>query len=368
MRVALVIDKYMIGGGLINLYRLVKELPNIEFGFFAKDGEGKLLFKDVKNIKLFNNYGYNNILNFEPDVIHFNHLKPLVKFLLYDEIYKKNKATLLFTAHGLHIHKYEFSKRKLDKLKFYVRFIIEKIVYSKIYTVVAVSKDDQNWLVLNYKLKNVVYIPNGIDCRTFFINKKEEFSELGKNLNNINLLKDKFIFFTIARFDFQKGYDTLVKAIHIVNKKLPSDVIFVFLGDGPEKGKILRMIKKYSLDNRIILINEEINNDFLWNSGHIFVLPSRWEGLPTVILEAGCYRKLVIASSTYGNRELIHHNKTGILFSVEDFNSLARMLLKAYKDYSRLSKLGNFLHNHVKLEYTIERMVKEYEHLYMQSV
>ena len=361
MKVALVIDKYMIGGGLINLYRLVKGLPDIEFGLFAKDGKGKKIFEDIRNVRLFNNNSYNDILNFKPDIIHFNHLKPLVNFLVNDRIYRKSITSLLFTAHGLHIHKYEFSKKKLDKLKFYLRFIIEKHTYNKVSKVIAVSKEDKNWLISNYKLKNVTYIPNGIDCESFSRNYIAD-SDI------INLLKDKFIFFTIARFDFQKGYDTLVKAIRIIDKKLPPDVIFVFLGDGPEKGRILGMIKSYNLNNRITVLNEKIDNNFLWKLGKVFVLPSRWEGLPTVILEAGCSRKLVIASSTYGNTELIHHDKTGLLFPVEDFNSLADMILKAYKNYDKFMKFGNYLHKLVKSEYTIKRMVKEYESIYMQFV
>ena len=363
MKIALVINNYMIGGGLINLYRLVKALPNIEFALFAKEGKGKFLFRDIKNIKLFNNYNYKNILNFKPDIVHFNDLKSLINFLFYDGVYKKNTVPLLFTAHGLHIHKYEFSKKLLDKFKFYMRFLIEKFAYSKVSKVIAVSKEDQNWLITNYKLKNVVYIPNGIDCKEVFLANKTKLDE-----KYINKLKNKFIFFTIARLHFQKGYDILVKAIHIANKKLPSNIVFVFLGGGPDKEKILKMIKKYELDNRIVLINERVSNSFLWNLGHVFILPSRWEGLPTVVLEAGCYKKLVIASSTYGIRELIQHNKNGLLFPVEDENALAETILKAYKDFNKLSKLGNNLHKLVISEYTIEKMAKKYENLYMQLV
>jgi len=126
--------------------------------------------------------------------------------------FAKYNIPIIFTAHGLHIHKYEFSKSLKKRLKYFLRFNLEKNVLKKIDRVIAVSKEDTIFLQEKYKLKNVTYLTNGIDFSEINIANKSKV-ELRED---INLCLDHFLFVTVARFDFQKGYDVLIRAIYLL--------------------------------------------------------------------------------------------------------------------------------------------------------
>ncbi len=354
MRIALVIDNFNLGGGIIFLYRLVKELPEINFGVFGKKGKYTKIFKELKNVKIVDSgFSPNYIADFSPDVVHINHLKPLISW--FSSLHRQ-KTPVIFTAHGLHVHKYEFKKGTSTKIKYFLRQNLEKILFHRVDKVVAVSKADKEYLERYYRLSNVVYLPNGIDPKSLLKNRKEK--------KKLQFVDNFFIFLTIARFDFQKGYDVLIEAISLVNHHLPKDVRFILVGGGPLFIKMKNIVKRKGLEGRIIFAGEIVNSHSLWANAHVFVLPSRWEGLPTVILEAGIYKKPVIASATYGNTELVNHGKTGLLFPNENAYALGNLILEATRNYNQLIKMGENLHKEVMKNYHIKNCVSRYKRLY----
>jgi glycosyltransferase involved in cell wall biosynthesis len=359
MKIALVIDSFSVGGGIINLSRLAKGMPDVEFGIFARKGKHVQLFKELENVTVFDKgYTPNYIASFKPDLVHINHLKPLLGWFGRTS---PQPIPVIFTAHGLHVHKYEFQNGILSKMKLVLRKNLEKFLFKKCSNIVAVSKADKKYLENHYGLTNVVYLPNGIDPEIISGSTKRES-------NFVNFSKNSFVFLTIARFDFQKGYDILIEAISLVNNSLPENVCFVLVGGGPLIDEIKSRVKQRGLERRVIFMGEKVNNHHLWTSAHAFILPSRWEGLPTVILEAGLYKKPVIASATYGNTELIEHGKTGLLFPNEDVAGLEKRILEAINNYKPFLKMGENLYHLVTQDYNIEKMISRYRQLYESCV
>ena len=114
LRVALVIDSFSMGGGIINLFRLVERLSDIEFGIFAKSGSCTSFFRELKNVIVFDKgYSPDYIVSFRPDVVHFNHLKPLLAWYCR---FRYSPLPVIFTARGLHVHKYEYQNGILPKI------------------------------------------------------------------------------------------------------------------------------------------------------------------------------------------------------------------------------------------------------------
>ena len=363
MRVAYVLDKYMIGGGLYFIYRLASKAKDIEFGVFAKNGNNKLVdeLKKMGNVKVFSEgYGLAYILsNFQPDVIHVNHLKPLFAILAL----KKPKIPVIYTARGLHVRKYRFMGGIANEIRYNLRKMLEKYLFAKSDVVVAVSLSDCSFLKNNYGLKNCTYIPNGIEIENPDSIDKYSVRE------ELNLPRDKFLVVTVARFDFQKGYDVLVEGIKGVEDiARQKGVIFVLVGGGVEEERIKKKVKDLGIEDLFIFTGEVPNGKDYIKAADIFLLTSRWEGLPTVVIEAGMLKKPVIASLAPGTVDIVKHEETGVGFENENPQALSEALESVLKGKYDLNKLAQNLHRMVMQNFTVELTMKRYLNLYKKVI
>lgn len=104
-----------------------------------------------------------------------------------------------------------------------------------------------------------------------------------KSLEKSNMEKMQFL--AAGRFTEQKGFDLLIDSFNIFSKQ-NSTWKLVIVGEGKDKQKIKEKIKSYNLEERIVL--EEFSNDikqYFLNSS-VLLLPSRWEGMPMIVLES----------------------------------------------------------------------------------
>ena len=97
--------------------------------------------------------------------------------------------------------------------------------------------------------------------------------------------------------------------------------------------------------------------------GRILIAPSRWEGLPFLLLEAGLQQKPVIASDCPGNRDIITNDVTGLLFPNEDINALAALFIKDFSP-TALAQLGSSLKSRVLSNFSLSQMLASTHSLY----
>ncbi len=100
----------------------------------------------------------------------------------------------------------------------------------------------------------------------------------------------------------------------------------------------------------------------------VFVLPSRTEGTPRCLMEAGAMEKAIIASDIPGCREIVKHNKTGLLFRPEDPISLQKCIIELFQNKDLRDKIGSSAVHLVEERFSAKRMAKEYEELYFKLV
>lgn len=150
-------------------------------------------------------------------------------------------------------------------------------------------------------------------------------------------------FVAVGRLHFQKGYDLLITTIQQVKKKQPN-IKVVIVGDGPDKEQLVQLINKNKLNENIILHGSDNNPYKLIAHAKGIILSSRWEGLPTVLVEAAYLQTPIVAfDCRYGPRELTDNGLTGHLVSALDINSLAQEIsvMNSYgskKDFPNVSE------------------------------
>lgn len=363
MNIHLVTDRFSTGGGLEHIYQVAAGISESHFTVFGLPGDAAAAqkFGFLPNVTV-NDHGYGAdlITSGSPDLIHIHHLRPLLSLCGFP--FRNLEVPVLFTAHGLHLHKYEFLPGWTSRLKYQLRFQLEKRLLRKPLGVIAVSREDKDFMERRYGLDNVTYLTNGIGAVDAPNVSQTAFRR------RLDLPEDAFLFVTVARFNFQKGYDILLEALRRIEKRLAvTNVLFVWAGDGEEFEAIKKRAESLGLAGRIRFLGNRKDVPDILAAADVFLLPSRWEGLPIVLLEAGLHGLPVLASDTYGNREIIGR-ENGILFKNLDPDDLARKINAIINGDYQLESLAANLHQEVYNHYNLDRMIRGLRELYAKNV
>ena len=195
-------------------------------------------------------------------------------------------------------------------------------------TIIVNSFAFKNELKKKFNLKSFC-IYNPLDKKRILKNSK-------KKIKFNFFKKDSFNIISIARFAEQKDHECLIKSISILKNK--ENIRLLLLGSGPKKNKILNLINKLNLKKIIKLIDFKKNPYPYLKMSKLFILSSKFEGLPNVLLEAIALDKFVISSNCpTGPKEILDNGKGGILFKIGDYKSLSK-------------KIGLFFNNESKFK------------------
>ena len=133
-----------------------------------------------------------------------------------------------------------------------------------------------------------------------------------------------------GRLHRQKGFDLLLRAVARLGD---ADLAVVILGEGPERGSLEALARELGLGARLAMPGF-VENPWAWiGRASVFVLPSRWEGFGSVLVEAmACGTPVVAADCDYGPREILHDGKNGLLVRRDDAMSLAQAIQRILAD------------------------------------
>lgn len=134
-----------------------------------------------------------------------------------------------------------------------------------------------NWL---FGKNNFEVLPNGFNTENFVFSK-----EIRDVIRAELDVENKLLIGHIGRINEQKNQEYLLDIFKEV-AAMRDDAILLIVGTGPDEAKIKARVKEHPYKNRIILYGETDNPTALYSAMDIFVFPSRYEGLPVVLLEA----------------------------------------------------------------------------------
>jgi len=246
-------------------------------------------------------------------------------FILFCNLLKKNSNKLIF-AFQANVY----------------AILIAKILNTKI--IVRANSAPSGWTKSFFKKKLYSHLINlADDVMVNSLDFKKDF----KKKFNINVkciynpfhkLSEKKIFhqkklfkkkslkiLSIGRLTPQKDHITLLKAARCINLKLKPEISII--GKGIEHSNLKKYIVNYNLQNIVKLLGYKSNPHTYIKNTDIFVLTSKYEGLPNVLLEAQFLKKYIISSSCpTGPREILLNGKAGDLFEVGDYKKLSSII------------------------------------------
>jgi glycosyltransferase involved in cell wall biosynthesis len=200
----------------------------------------------------------------------------------------------------------------------------------------------------------IVTIRNGIDTPIVRCPRAQVRAELA--------LPDQVqMVITVARFTSQKGYDCLLRAAAEVTRQTPH-VVFVLVGDGPEREAMQTLAESLNL-HKIAFLGERADVPDLLGAADLFVLPSLFEGLPLVVLEAMALALPVIATRIGGTVEALGGDHP-FLVPAGDPSKLATTIVAALADEAGSRAVGIGGRQRFEERFTAARMGRETASLY----
>ncbi len=167
----------------------------------------------------------------------------------------------------------------------------------------------------------------------------------------------------VGRFEEQKGLDTFVRAARLIKDRFRG-VKFLLVGDGPLRPEIEEQIGVEGLTADFILTGWTTRVADYMKTMDIFCLPSRWEAMPLIVLEAMAMGKPIVATEVGGVGEVLRDEGADFLLRPDDAEGLAEAVLVLLGDRAKREALGTANREKIKTTYTLERMIRRYERLY----
>jgi glycosyltransferase involved in cell wall biosynthesis len=166
-----------------------------------------------------------------------------------------------------------------------------------------------------------------------------------------------------GRLAEQKRVEDLLKAADILQHLHPNMRV-VIAGDGPLKTRLEEFSRLVDLGERALFTGHCTEMETLYAASDIVVLPSSYEGLPNVVMEAQLRGLPVVAAAAPGTVELVRNRETGLTYPVGDSTELARLLEELIANQELGKLLGDKAREMIGREFTVSLMADAFEQLY----
>ncbi|MCC4357480.1 glycosyltransferase [Limosilactobacillus reuteri] len=222
-------------------------------------------------------------------------------------------------------------------------------------TKLACSVEASNWLFGSKNINKVKIINNGIDTNRFQFNEKSR----KRIRKQYQLDNDTFVIGHIGRFSEQKNHDFLIKIFSEVKRLRPNSKLLL-LGVGELQSSIRKQVKLMNLDKDVIFCDLKSNTQDYYSAFDVFVMPSLYEGLPVVGIEAQSEGLPCFFSSNISN-----------LIKITDNANIIPLTDNAKKWANKIVSVSNIINSRKNYAgivsdkgFSIESTVKELEKIY----
>lgn len=168
---------------------------------------------------------------------------------------------------------------------------------------------------------------------------------------------------TVGRYTDQKGHCYLADAVPAIRAAVP-DVHFVWVGDGPLEDDLHGQVAGLGVGGCVHFLGKRSDVADLLAACDLFALPSLFEGLPAVILEAMAAGRPVVATAVCGSSETVRDGETGRLVPPRSPAALAEAITDALAQPARAAEWGAAGRRRFEQQFTAARMARETASLY----
>lgn len=162
-----------------------------------------------------------------------------------------------------------------------------------------------------------------------------------------------------------KGHTVLIHAFEGLKQEIP-EAVLVIVGEGYLRDKLSDLVDRLGLKGSVLFTGFQMDVRRIIATFDVAVLPSFFEGMGRVLLEAMAMGKPVVASSVGGIPDLVHHGKTGLLVTPGSVSQLKSGLLTLIRNKALAKEMGKEGRKRISEEFSAGRMAQSIEKLYRE--
>jgi len=358
-RIAIFIPSLSGGGAQRVMLNLAKGLSdkNYKIDLVVVKLEGQYINQVPKNIKLISLNSRYAITSLFPLIKYLKTNKPdiLISAMAHvnvvaiiSKILTRKKTKLIITEHTT----LSLAKKESKKVKEKVLFNILKYIYNYADAIVAVSKymaHDMS-IILGIPEEKINVIYNPIIDNSLIEKSNQDIEEEWFNPN------ESPVVISIGRLAEPKDFETLIRAFKKVRDKMK--VRLLILGEGPKREQLEKLIHDLNIENDVKMPGFKQNPYAYLRRAALFVLSSKREGLPTVLVEAlACGIPVISTDCLSGPREILQNGRLGTLVPVGDVDALAKAI---ELNLNNINNIRNRISLNDLKEFTFEKSIQNY--------
>jgi glycosyltransferase EpsF len=361
IRIVHVIGKW-VGGGVeavvMNYYRHIDK-TKIQFDFICDNDSTNIPYEEIESLggRVILIPPYQKIFSYQKElqkvlkennykIVH-SHINTLSVFPLYAA--KKVGIPVRIAHSHSTTNKKEWKK---NLMKQFLRPFSKK--YATDY--MCCSELAGRWLFGNkeYDKGNVYLLNNAIDLDKFKYDEKIR-KEVRKELN---IKDDTLVIGHIGRFVAQKNHTFLIDIFNEIHKN-NNDSILLLAGQGPKENEIKEKVKTLNLEKNVVFLGQRNDANRLYQAFDVFLLPSLYEGLPVVGVEAQASGLLCILSESMTQETKVLDTTTFISLE-ESSKEWSTKLLDNYKNFKRRDTTKEITNNNVNIKQESIKLENKY--------
>lgn len=358
--------------------KLIFCINSLEMG-----GAEKVLVQLVEEISKSKKYELKVITNIKTDNFLVDRIKKVAiyEYLLGKEESKKNRIKYFFCSikRKLKFKKYidknsividfldgdfyKYTKTLKNRKIIWLHSSYESLKIRKKGILSKLKNSDKIITICNEMKEEILKINNNdikkkLDCiyNPFNFNKIKKLSEEKFLKEELKYLRDNNFYVSVCRLnENEKDITSLIDAYKDYKGKNKLYII----GDGPDKEKLQNLVINKNLEDRIKFLGMK-KNPYNWmKRSKGLILSSKFEGLPTVLIESLILKNRTASSNCKtGPKEILNNGEFGLLFSIGNKKEILRVLNELDKIELDNKKLDNFLER-----FKAENIIKEIEKL-----
>jgi glycosyltransferase involved in cell wall biosynthesis len=297
------------------------------------------VFRDVKTC----------LRRLRPDVVHINSHLFLSNYQVARAAWSL-RIPFVVAVHGFVVRR-GFVIDMMQKV--YLRTMARLIFNMASQIICLTTAEAENVAEITNGYDKIAIIPNVVDVD--FFKPSDE--------------KDSNLLAWIGRFVPEKGLVYLLEAMRKVVKYYP-DVKLVLGGDGPLRIDMQNFVNRVGLEKNVVFLGaiDHIEVAKILSKSSIFVFPSLREGMPRALLETMACGTAVIGSNVSGIKDIISHERNGILVPPRDPVVLADAILRLLKDANLRLFLGQNARELIVTKYNWDKVTDKIEAVYYDAV
>ena len=372
-RILYVVTKSNFGGAQRYVYELATGLPKNEFEVGVAFGGTGLLKQKLEEagVRTFPIPGFERDINlvkevramfelrdiisaFRPDIVHLNSSKAGGSGAFIARLMGVRR--IIFTAHG-----WPFMERRSPLWRAAVWFF-SWLTALLSHTVILVSAPDRTHTHMPFVSKKLVVIPTAVapfeplprvDARHKLEPEKDtSASELWVG--------------TIAELTPNKNLECAIRAVATYNRTHDRKLRYIILGAGELETRLNALVHELGTEEHITLAGYVDNARIYLSAFDLFILPSKKEGMPYAILEAGYLGLPVIASNVGGIPEIIEDGESGLLIEPTE-DGILNALEQLCNEADLRTQLGSALETRITNSFGLQSMLEQTRARYISS-